>query len=1565
METVQFSVPSYLIAAQAHDAARGRLEDDQPGFIESSVELVSKGVPAALIAAGNEIANIPGTIGNWFTGPDNQFKPTSNRDAISYFDDDLAKYYDDHAMGIDTAGFVAASFIPGGIGVKAVRMAPTVLKTAFGAGKLGSTTADALGLFTTKRAQYLEEAVSQVTKGNVYSLTETNLLRALASGVGQNILEGAAATAVVNATMYQSPILNDRDASDLMWDVVTGGVIGGAVGGLFSGLQAKGAVKLAAGKAQEKIHDWTIAGLGGEVSPALSTSEKLITKLKQLESIPEINPTFEYAEYAGKVASQTKKQLELDVRKLFGELADGDQEIASLLNQTALKTGATKNAANLFNSEHITRIGKLTAAEKNMNKATSKLDDPLSATPEQLAAASSHRVTYLNVVTGEVLTDIPKVLTLADYGTPTIVRGGVKAGSRHIDTKRAFDPLKMDALTAEAFYFKAENNSKFSVLKGDKLHKVDANDIPTMQKAVRENVDVEIAGRRLGGFELFDYTRQRQAELAALLIKGGKSTQEAARIVNASEEVLTGGLDSPAAWNARDLVRKSADGFDPTVMPSTLKIITKAAGLYDDAGHLVDGYTAIAQKEKIWKQARLETVASGLGVNLPDSAGIVRRKSVGVVTGPSLLAAEGSGYGTVASFFSFVGQQTRALKQAAVEEVNEIFGSTLTKVANDLDSAIEWSVLNEKMRSLPQGYKYVRDEGALMHRRLAEAIENGDENLDDIIEELTEAGIQPQVPINSPLVQELVEDHITQNDVTRGILSKVHTNNGMMDRFSAGEFYPIPRNPKDTPFFAFVTDKSINGRGHSQMIYAKDGATLQKMIDDIRSDPELNKLNLEVHTKADAEKYYDAVGKFEFERTLSENYIQNALARKGKSASYLPLTDPEKIVNQFMDWHKQRATMRVRSLVEHQYADDFATLRSMSSPALEAAKSKFGYSGVQGLAEVSANDPAMNIIKMALDISKIDEYPIWSPLNKFLDGAASKLFTEVGRFFSAATKPEHLDDINTALKSAGYKGEEVTASLYEAMNGTVPRGTLTTIVARANALLASITLRADPINALNNALGHSVLLGPELKYVTDALKKGDAGALQELAALSKIKLLGTEDFIFSPQKLVARQISKFHTDTAGREWMKQNGFSTRIHQQYQDVLDDVALAISKGDETFLQSAMTKAKELGDTAEVWTGNKLAEEFNRYVAAGAMKDITDIAVKYGVMSADESLSYINTFVNRTQGNYLASQRPVIFQGPIGQAMGLFQTYQFNLIQQAFRHVSEGTAKNAAVMMGMQASIYGLNGLPAFRALNTHIIGEAGGNLEHKDLYDAIRSGAGKEAGDWITYGLGSNIFSMFHPDLKINLYTRGDLNPRHITLLPMDPTKVPIAQMSASFYKNIKDSYSQMKAGADVWPTVLSGIEHNGISRPLAGMAAVLGGVFSEDGLVKTTNTHGNLLAVHDWKTMTSFMRIAGAKPLDEAIMNDTVANIHAYRANDLAKREQLGIAIKTSIKDGRLPEQDQINKFADSYVRGGGKREGFNQFWTSQYKNIQASQSEQLRMKLSDPYHMKIQQIIGD
>lgn len=1538
----EFAVSAYQLNADSHTILNGGSQE-APSILDSALDLVTKGVPATLIAAVNEITNIPATVGNLFLNEEDHLKVTSNYDAISNLDSDLSGYYEDHKLGVDTAGFIAAQFLPGMAATKVLRAGQAALTTAVGAGKFGKGFESALGLLAPSKEKYLTAAIKEIgNSGNVFKLTDANMLKAFASGFGQEALEGAAWTAAVNATMYQSPILDGRDASDLAWDVLTGAAVGGVIGGALSGVGSVWRVTKAADAAEAAVTPWTVIGLGGTHERGISTSDRLIQLQRQVDAIPEISPEFQYAERAGREAQRTKQALETEIRKLSGTLSGGDQTVAHTVNKLVTEGHTEATFANLFQSSLVARVTKKTKTESAIAKILSKIsDDPLAATDDVVDDLARHRVSYFDVRNGKALANAPakSALNLADHGDILVKRNAVIAGKLKYTQGAVADfaDSKIDQLAAEARYTWTESLKKVP-------DEIGANDLPMMFRALKEGTgDVNVGGVKFSStVELADHIKIKQQEIAASLIQSGKSIDEAAQIVNADAGVLGKTIDNPKMWDLRQYTRDTYTqtvGADPLMMPKHIKILSDKVELPNPT--IAEGMQHIAQKEKLYAERAARNAAAALGEELPSAAGI-QMKAVGTDASGSFVSSTNGNYGTQASFWAYVGQRVSNIVRKKQDALTEQLNPILHRMANNTDAAIEWSVLNEKLRNSVQGWKLSEDGMSLVLRE-------GDDVVD-------------QVAFKNAEVAEMVRLHLGTNARRRSALGQIHAANGLPDRFDPEVFYPIPRDPKDTPFFAFVVDDTVQGRGHSKMIYAKDADTLEAMRNDLMADPALRERGLKVITKKEAEEYYESVGKYEYERTLSDNYINNALARKGKSASFLPLTDPKRIVENTLNWHMQREAGLVRTAVEHRYAKEFDTLRQYGANATSAATSKAGYVNPQAFAEQTVNNPAANMIKLALNISKND-YPVWTPLNRFADAGFSRVYNAMTTAFGKATSPAHLADVQVAMRKHGVEDYINSDALYAATNAKVPRGKLTEVVAKANALLSMLALRTDPFNAMNNAVGHAVLLGPELKHIQKNILAGNEEAVGELAKLMNVRVPGSGNTVVSPAKLVASRISKFGSDKEGREWLKTHGFMSDAIDQQRQALGDISHSLKTGDSTGIDRAFTKIKKLGAGAEKWSGNMLAEEFNRYIAAGTMKDITDIAVRRGLMSQSEQLAYINTFVNRTQGNYIASQRPGLFQGPVGQAIGLFQTYQFNMLQQIFRHVGEGDKKTALMAMGLQGGIYGMNGLPAFNAINTHLIGSAGGNTNHLTGYDAVMSLGGKEAGEWLLYGALSNGLSVFHPDLKSNIYNRGDVNPRNLTLVPLDPSKVPIYQATERLLSNTMEGFKQISMGADISSTFLRGLEQNGISRPLAGLALVLEGAGREDGKVISMSNQGRMVAAHDLWSMQSLMRIAGAKPLDEAIVQDQLFRNNTWRARDVEKRKQLGEAVKKTLAGGNVPDQEQLDTFAYQYAKFGGKQDEYAGWMANAYTQVSVSKAEELRTKLSAPGNQSMQYIM--
>jgi hypothetical protein len=445
--------------------------------------------------------------------------------------------------------------------------------------------------------------------------------------------------------------------------------------------------------------------------------------------------------------------------------------------------------------------------------------------------------------------------------------------------------------------------------------------------------------------------------------------------------------------------------------------------------------------------------------------------------------------------------------------------------------------------------------------------------------------------------------------------------------------------------------------------------------------------------------------------------------------------------------------------VRLRYAPEFDYLENLAQQYSKVDASKFA--SKRELIEQTSNNPFYNYIKTSLDISKLNEHPLIFSFNKQLDGAVSKAWNSIRQNFIGLKSPAELDMINADLDKFGMKPAYYDSALQVWANHSAPKGELTKFVRGANSILAQFTLGLDFLNGINNAIGSNILRMTELNLLKKAIKAGDTEVAGELGNIAKIKLPGTGDEIFAPTKLVARAIRNFWEDSSGLGKLSGEYKRGLLMQKYRDMgivrdraeqlkmlVDDITLT---GTETVaelnkkLNTAFARAQSMMDKGEVFTRNVLAEEFNRFISANVMDQITDIAIRKGLMDEGTARTYINTFVNRVEGNIVASQRPLVFQGPIGQAISLFQSYQFNLLQQLFRYVAEGSGKDIAMLAGMQSTMYGLQSLPAFQFMNVHILGQMSGNTEHRDTYDAVYGIVGKTAGDFLLYGTPIVIFS----------------------------------------------------------------------------------------------------------------------------------------------------------------------------------------------------------------------------
>lgn len=1650
------SVPSYLVAADAHSTASGDssfidLAKFGVGFgigaavgsvipvagtavggligaaavlgggILGGMTLKSDGkyIQAAAASGGLSFYNTYVQVSNWF-GSD--ARELSTQEVISNYDKDLGQYYAQNTASVDIGGFIAGSIFPAIGGLNVYNKFTAALNTVK-MGKVGENFSGATGLLAPYQANYLKLARAEMAATDTgFAVLNSNMLKAYATGAAEEAIQGAFVSIAVLASMKASPILTDMDAWDMTKNIAEGAIFGGVFGGVIRAVKSG----YTANAQVEKLHQAAVEHLfADQLSTSLSTNNRILGEMTTLERFREALPEGENIVYQQRKLKESIASTDNRISGLSIELAAGDN-VVGLSFADAISTmpkSADFQIAKILGIDEIGTVSQKTKTELEVIALSKIANNPKSTvilTEEQRNKMNNTNVTYLKTSGegfGDVLDELPTggSLSLADNlkrgETITVSSTRVVAGKAEYKFSSAdkWNPLDHSVKANQARTIWALDKDGAKLVD---MQEVYANDLPLLKKAYREKVSILVregdpdsdgffaAPKVLSGDVLTTFIKTKTNDLINAY-KGEIELSAVAKkpLVYSSKDLgekldTTVGFLEETAVRTDDIMadlmsmhtgmtehtRRMTDAgkhFNPTKLietykqPSFIKLVTDTTPYKDDTGRVVDGMALVKENQRLSEMARSNAIASVLGATfantLPEIPANLVKSAERAGPGQNWLTNANQGYGTLGSTVQFIGGVTKRVKELFTSDTAAALNSPLLNLATNRNAALEASAINAVLASTPEAYVLNPSGDGLMLRRLYNEGEKIPGN-----RTILDANAKEFISFSNADVQEWAEAHIQRNGERIESSKIIKAANAVGDSRDPMVFYPIPPDPNNTPFFAFVVDSTITSQNRVSMVRAGSEAELDALLTKIQAVAPSLKLevtgkntSLKTFTKSESEAYYKARGQYSADDAISENYINAALARAGTGSQFIPRTDEKLIAEEFLNWHTQQDNNLARTLVATRYERSFAELQILGDSVTNVAESKIAVGSLARYTGDQVINPFVDYIKTALDITQVSDTPTWTAFNNLIDRRFSELSKKV---FGVISERKGIDtdlaNINAIFQKAGIKNTFEDAGMMALSNSVAARGDLQTFVQGAGSILSSLMLRMDPVNAAVNAIGSPILTAPELVKLREFI-------VSKVLPEATIKVPGTGDVILSPQKLYANAISNFFTggkDGYLRVWARENGFSSRRLMEYEQLLDDLAPKLTDTGvdlKARLNQAYAGFIKIADKGEIVTGNSMAEEFNRFVSADMARQLTDVGVSNGVISPKEAYSIINTFVNRTQGVTQASQKPLLFQGPLGSSIGLFQTYQFNMAQQMLRHIGEGDLKTAGLIMGLQGSIFGMRGLPGFEQINANIIGTMSGNTNNRDLYDATYGIAGKEQADWMMYGISSNAMGLLHPDLKLNLYTRGDINPRFATVVPVSPTDIPIYAATAKLFGSMKETVQKLGMGADVWPTILQGIEHSGVSRPLAGLAAASQAFTNPLGQSYTTSNKGNVVASNDLLSLANLTRIAGAKPFDEAIAVEAAFRLDAYKAGDRAKMKLLGESIKTTVIAGNEPTLEQIESFTSRYVSIGGKQENFNKFFIGQMKAANTSQANRIADHLSSPFTQSMQKIMGD
>ena len=1132
---------------------------------------------------------------------------------------------------------------------------------------------------------------------------------------------------------------------------------------------------------------------------------------------------------------------------------------------------------------------------------------------------------FFNTTTKQTsLTAIPTIADIATTIKPIDVNlGGVISGSKAFAFSTKSLPEIQDSVQATARHAWADLLGKKGRIGGEiDIRGISLLDTLRQNPGAAEVGTLQIVDRVTGAstffrditdFERFVFKQKFEGTIDLLEKLGDKvDLRDVAYRMNVSgdwlEKAISSKFSQAEMWKdkgwAQDLAKYNER--ENLIFRYDVKAVKEGATFTSDA------IVAYNQRVKMATQRAEAASATVLGQDhyklLMSIKGSLAADADSQQVGAGLLSSSNAGYtDKLRSWAQYTGQQVATIVNKRVDEVLSVLQTPAAKLLSNPSAAAEVSAAVTQARLSVEPMAIWTDflTGKKMLVDLASYKKAMDPN-----------GGVPQFAKRIELSEDAGNFLQTHHDLHNKRIDqqKVLANaQGTPLRWDTDKLYLPPVDTQRVPFFAFVrqTDGTIFGSSEVSMITAKDAAGLQKLASEVEKDPKL-----QVIYKANTESYHKAKGDYDFARAMNDPVLNDTLKKDGKLGDYLPNMTPQAVVEDFVQYTQRAETKLVRDAVSVNYAQTIAELSDLSARYVAPQTSKF--EGLSKLLQRNVTDPFGDAIKLALNISKQGEFTLWHQANEFVDALGTKAWRGVSSAVVDAREGKiSWQEAEAQLEKFGLDKHFVDEDAFRVAQTAPDRNLIKVALQKANMLIANGMLRLDFANSLLNIVSTPILLSTEVSSIRNSLKTDPAlkaifedmisetipGTATKIPSTTRLLFNAVADSVSDPKKLMERF----------RAIGSVKGQTAMFHQ----MIDDLSLVPDMVPSKY--SAMVeKWVEKGGK---WTFNDYAEDTTRYVTSHVMWQMTEPAVLAGKMSVQEQNAYISIFTNRVQGNYLASQRPIMFQGTLGSAVGLFQTYQFNLFQQLFRHIENRDLKTLAVMGGLQGTIFGLNGLPMFDAINTQLIGNASINEKHADAYSYAVQAAGKPIGDWLMYGTAS-AFPLFSEQAPA-LWTRGDLNPRSAFILPVSPMDVPAVQGSLKVATALINTGKQILQGADVSTALLHGLEHNGLNRPLAGLAQVLKG--------NATTAKGDLIsAAADWDSISTASRILGAKPMDESIALTQMYRSSAYQAVDKLRVDQLGTQIKNKIRSGdEITSEDWLD-FQGKYAASGGRIQGFTQ-----------------------------------
>jgi len=458
------------------------------------------------------------------------------------------------------------------------------------------------------------------------------------------------------------------------------------------------------------------------------------------------------------------------------------------------------------------------------------------------------------------------------------------------------------------------------------------------------------------------------------------------------------------------------------------------------------------------------------------------------------------------------------------------------------------------------------------------------------------------------------------------------------------------------------------------------------------------------------------------------------------------------------------------------------------------------------------------------------------------------------------------------------------------------------IIATGNSVLATLALRVlETGHAFVTAVSWPIMTLPELLTKMPKTFMGNAATGEAIEAMF-------------PARAIYDGIRWRHSDAAKphiERWIKE-GFgkpivseATDLNQMLSSGAQGIVGKINKiVNSDFIKTLSTPSDFAEKETRLWSLS-VGYQIARRLYPGISDEGADLFAKQ--------------FLTKTVGNYYAAQRPAMFQGTFGVAIGLFQTYMLSWAQQMYRGIEDRQFKALASQMLSQAGLFGMSSLPMYDMFSK-TIGEHFSD-KHYDLSTGTYRALPDQAAEFLIYGLPAS--------LGVGVYTRGDLQPRLPFVGQQNPLDT-IAAINASrqFIGATGHSLSKVYEAnglGDRFRGLLEGISMQSLSRPLARIVETVPLPDGKGGFraVGAISREGNTIATSEeiWSGPGLMSRLLTSRAAEEQVKREVDYLNSFYGAVDYKNRKKATEALKSSIRSGTLDDATLENTSRE-YLRTG-------------------------------------------